>query len=124
MALRMALPSGTHLGGYEIVALLGAGGMGEAYRARDTRLHRDVALKVLPPAMAGDPMAFALFEREAQAVAALSHPHILAVHDSRQCAVHGDRFLALRPSRDSTPQAIAVIGNWSSLLPRSVAPPQ
>ena len=81
MALRMALAPGTHHGGYEIVALLGAGGMGEVYRARDTRLNRDVALKVLPPLTAGSPQAFARFEREAQAVAALSHPNILAVHD-------------------------------------------
>jgi eukaryotic-like serine/threonine-protein kinase len=80
----MALPPGERLHGYEIVALLGAGGMGEVYRARDTRLHRDVALKVLPPAMVGNAAAFARFEREAQAVAALSHPNILAVHDLGQ----------------------------------------
>ena len=77
----MGLLAGTRLNGYEIIALVGAGGMGEVYRARDTRLHRDVALKILPPAMAADALAFARFEREAQAVAALSHPNILAVHD-------------------------------------------
>ena len=80
----MALPPGERLHGYEIVGLLGAGGMGEVYRARDTRLHRDVALKVLPPAMTGNAATFARFEREAQAVAALSHPNILAVHDLGQ----------------------------------------
>ncbi len=84
----MVLTPGTHLGGYEIVDLLGAGGMGEVYRARDTRLNRDVALKVLPAAMAGNAAAFARFEREAQAVAALSHPNILAVHDLGHAASH------------------------------------
>ena len=70
----MTLSPGTRLGPYEIVAPLGAGGMGEVYRARDTRLGRDVAVKVLPDAVAHDPDALARFEREARAVAALSHP--------------------------------------------------
>src|SRR5262245_35077745 len=68
-------------GPYEVVAPLGAGGMGEVYRARDTRLGRDVALKVLPPERSGDPDRLRRFEREAKAVAALDHPHILALHD-------------------------------------------
>ncbi len=72
---------GTHLGPYEIVARLGAGGMGDVYRARDSRLARDVAIKVLPAAMATNPEALARFEREARAVAALNHPNILALHD-------------------------------------------
>ena len=80
----MALSPGDRLNGYEIVALLGAGGMGEVYRARDTRLQRDVALKVLPTRLADDEAAFARFRREAQAVAALSHPNILAVFDFGQ----------------------------------------
>jgi serine/threonine protein kinase/tetratricopeptide (TPR) repeat protein len=72
----------THrLGPYQIVAPLGAGGMGEVYRARDTRLARDVAVKVLPEAFADHPTRQARFEREARAVAALSHPNILAIHD-------------------------------------------
>jgi hypothetical protein len=75
------LAAGTALGPYKVLAPLGAGGMGEVYRARDTRLDRDVALKVLPERVAGDPKALARFEREAKAVAALSHPNILAVHD-------------------------------------------
>jgi serine/threonine protein kinase len=72
---------GTQLGPYEILALLGAGGMGEVYRARDPRLDRDVAIKVLPEQFARDPGYVARFEREAKAVAALSHPNILALHD-------------------------------------------
>src|SRR5450631_2936055 len=77
----MTLPVGTLLGSYEILASIGAGGMGEVYRARDSKLDRDVAIKVLPPSVAGDPDALARFEREAKAVAALSHPNILAIHD-------------------------------------------
>ena len=77
----MPLAVGTRLGPYEILAPIGAGGMGEVYRARDTRLHRDVAIKILPEAFGSDPDRRARFEREARAVAALSHPGILAIHD-------------------------------------------
>ncbi len=77
----MSLTPGTRLGPYEIVSRIGAGGMGEVYRARDSRLDRDVAVKVLSDSIAGDPAALARFEREAKAVAALSHPNILAIHD-------------------------------------------
>src|SRR5579864_6693360 len=77
----MILTPGTRLGSYEILAPIGAGGMGEVYRARDHRLDRDVAVKVLPEAFASDPEALRRFEREAKAVAALSHPNILAIHD-------------------------------------------
>ncbi|MBW3563666.1 MAG: protein kinase [Acidobacteria bacterium] len=75
------LKAGSRLGPYEVLAPLGAGGMGEVWRARDQRLHRDVAIKVLPEAMVENEMARERFEREAQAVAALSHPNILAIHD-------------------------------------------
>ena len=74
----MPLSPGTLLGSYDIIARIGSGGMGEVYRARATTLHRDVALKVLPELFASDPTRLARFEREAQAVAALSHPNILA----------------------------------------------
>ena len=77
----MSLTAGTRLGPYEILGLIGAGGMGEVYRARDTRLGRDVAVKVLPDDVATDPKALARFESEARAVAALSHPNILALFD-------------------------------------------
>src|SRR5438132_3629522 len=77
----MTISAGTRLGPYEILAPLGAGGMGEVYRARDPKLDRDVAIKVLPQAVAADPDTLARFEREAKAVAALSHQNILAIHD-------------------------------------------
>ena len=76
----MPLPAGTRLGPYQITAAIGAGGMGEVYRARDTRLNRDVAIKVLPPVFAADPGRLARFEREAQTLAALNHPHIAHIH--------------------------------------------
>ena len=77
----MTLPVGSKLGPYEILAPLGAGGMGEVYRARDPRLGRDVAIKILPEKLAGDPAALARFEREAKAVAALSHQNVLGIFD-------------------------------------------
>ena len=75
----MSLTTGTRLGPYEIVAALGAGGMGEVYRARDAKLNRDIALKVLPDAFARDTDRLARFGREAQVVAALNHPHIVTI---------------------------------------------
>jgi serine/threonine protein kinase len=77
----MVLAVHERLGHYDVLAPLGAGGMGEVYRARDTRLDRTVALKILPEGFATDPDRLARFEREAKALAALSHPGILAVHD-------------------------------------------
>ena len=77
----MPLPSGTKLGPYEVVAAIGAGGMGEVYRAKDTRLGRNVAIKVLPESFARDGDRLLRFEQEARAVAALNHPNILAIHD-------------------------------------------
>ncbi len=76
----MTLAPGTRLGVYEIHSALGAGGMGEVYRARDTRLQRDVALKILPDAFAADADRLARFEREAQMLASLNHPNIAAIH--------------------------------------------
>src|SRR5664279_3064488 len=77
----MTLACGTRLGPYEILSPLGAGGMGEVYRARDKKLDRDVAIKVLPESVASDPATLARFEREAKAVAALSHPNVLSIFD-------------------------------------------
>ena len=77
----MPLADGTRLGPYEVISLIAAGGMGEVYRARDSRLARDVAIKILPAAIADDPVRRARFEREAQAISQLNHPNICAVYD-------------------------------------------
>src|SRR5579863_2697230 len=77
----MALTSGTRLGPFEILSVLGAGGMGEVYRARDTRLGRDVAIKILPTSICSDPVARQRFEREAKSISALNHPNICVLHD-------------------------------------------
>src|ERR1700687_3668688 len=76
----MTLTAGSRLGPYEIRSALGAGGMGEVYRARDTKLKRDVAVKVLPEAFTHDPDRLPRFEREAELLATLNHPNIAAVH--------------------------------------------
>src|SRR5207302_8833382 len=78
---RMTIASGTKLGRYEIRSQLGAGGMGEVYRARDEKLNRDVAIKVLPASLSQDQDRLRRFEQEAQAAGALNHPNILAVYD-------------------------------------------
>src|SRR5713226_3318619 len=77
----MSLASGTRLGPYEILAPLGAGGMGEVYRARDTRLDRTVAVKILPAQFSSDPVRKQRFEREAKTISSLNHPHICVLHD-------------------------------------------
>src|SRR5262245_49712453 len=80
----MSVMVGTRLGVYEVLAQIGAGGMGEVYRARDTKLGREVALKVLPDTVAADPDRIARLEREAKALAALNHPHIATLHALEQ----------------------------------------
>jgi len=91
---------GTVLGSYEVISLLGAGGMGEVYRARDTTLGRDVALKLLPPALADDPERVARFQREAQLLASLNHPHIGAIYGLEQQP--SARFLVLELAEGGT----------------------
>src|SRR5262245_32734430 len=76
----MSLAVGTRVGPYEILSAIGAGGMGEVYKARDTRLQRDVAIKVLPSSLTSDPDRLARFQREAQVLASLSHPNIAAIY--------------------------------------------
>src|ERR1700692_372482 len=80
----MALATGTKLGSYEVVAAIGAGGMGEVYRAHDTKLGRDVAIKVLPEAFAHDPDRLSRFQREAKMLASLNHPNIATIHGLEQ----------------------------------------
>jgi len=77
----MPMSTGTRLGPYEILSALGAGGMGEVYRARDTRLDRTVAIKVLAASLAADPQLRERFDREARAISALNHPHICTLYD-------------------------------------------
>src|ERR1700726_2520249 len=87
----MPLSIGTRLGPYEILAPIGAGGMGEVYRAKDTKLDRDVAIKVLPQALAQDPERLARFEREAKVLAALNHPNIAQIYGLEQRALVMER---------------------------------
>ena len=117
----MPLVTGTRLGPYEILAAIGAGGMGEVYRARDTKLNRDVAIKVLPESFANDPERLARFQREAQVLASLNHPniaHIYGLEESPAEAGHhvralvmelveGDDLAAHRARRDSTRRGAA-----------------
>jgi TolB-like protein/Flp pilus assembly protein TadD len=100
MMVSMTLAVGTRLGAYEILAPLGAGGMGEVYRARDTRLGREVAVKVVSERLVDDPSALARLEREARAVAALSHPNIRALHDFGR---EGDIAFAVMELLDGDP---------------------
>jgi eukaryotic-like serine/threonine-protein kinase len=109
----MSLPAGYRLGSYEIVTPLGAGGMGEVYRARDTRLHRDVALKILPAALVIDPARHERFVREARAASALEHPHIAVVHDIGEA--EGVTFIAMELVRGEP---------LSDLVARSPLPPE
>src|SRR5215469_5525908 len=89
----MPLAPGAHLGPYEILAPLGAGGMGEVFRARDARLRRDVAIKVLPASFSSDPDRLRRFEQEAHAAGALNHANILAIYD---IGIHeGSPFLVI-----------------------------
>src|SRR5713226_1368828 len=93
MKTTVTLRPGTRLGTYEILTLIGSGGMGEVYRARDSKLGRDVAVKILPPEFAHDPERLARFQREAQLLAALNHPHIAGIYGLEEAG--GVRFLVL-----------------------------
>lgn len=91
--IRMALTPGTKLGPYEIIGPLGIGGMGEVYRARDARLDRSVAIKILPAALSTDRDRLRRFEQEARSASALNHPNIITIHELGQ---HGStRYIAM-----------------------------
>jgi eukaryotic-like serine/threonine-protein kinase len=113
----MLLSAGTRLGPYEIVAPLGAGGMGVVYRARDSRLHREVAIKVIAENLAQDADAIRRFEQETRAVAALSHPNILALHDIGQVEV------TLTDSTAAVPFAVTELLDGESLRARLTRTP-
>jgi eukaryotic-like serine/threonine-protein kinase len=91
--LIVTLVAGTRLGAYDVLALIGAGGMGEVYRAHDSKLGRDVALKILPSEFTHDPDRLARFKREAQVLASLNHPHIAAIYGLEEA--NGSQFLVL-----------------------------
>lgn len=93
---RVTLASGTRLGPYEVVARIGAGGMGEVWRARDTRLDRDVAIKILPDEFAHDAQLQLRFEREARAISQLNHPYICTLYDVGKAMSPDGRVVAFR----------------------------
>jgi len=104
----MSLSPGARLGAYEVLASLGAGGMGEVYRARDTRLPREVALKVLPEALATDRDRLARFEQEARAASSLNHPHIVTIYEVGR---DGDvAFIAMELVEGKTLRELTVSG--------------
>src|SRR6266446_1978233 len=105
----MTLAAGTKLGRYEIRSKIGEGGMGEVYRARDTKLNRDVAIKVLPAAFSQDEDRLRRFEQEAQAASALNHPNILAVYDVG--------------THDSAPYVVSELLEGETLRDRLLGPP-
>jgi eukaryotic-like serine/threonine-protein kinase len=126
----MALATGARFGPYEIVGALGAGGMGEVYRAHDSRLGRDVAIKILPAAVAADPEWRQRFEREARAISALSHPNICHVYDVGQqdgtdflvmeydVSPDGQRFLVNSLPREDSAAPLTILANWAAELHR------
>jgi serine/threonine protein kinase len=122
----MSLEPGVRLGGYEVVGLLGAGGMGEVYRARDTKLRREVAVKILPSLVAADPDRRARFTREALVLASLNHPHIASIYGIEEAdgitalvleLVEGDT-LADRIARGAIPigEALAIAAQIADAL--------
>ncbi|HSE43244.1 MAG TPA: serine/threonine-protein kinase, partial [Acidobacteriota bacterium] len=104
----MRLTSGTNLGAYEVLSALGAGGMGEVYLARDTKLQRDVAIKVLPAAFAEDSEKLSRFEREARILAHLNHPNIATIYSLEE--FEGQSYLVLELVRGQTLSEILMKG--------------
>jgi hypothetical protein len=107
----MSLSAGTRLGAYEVLTLIGAGGMGQVYRARDTKLGRDVAIKVVSDGFGHDPERMARFKREAHMLASLNHPHIAAIYGLEESA--GAQFLVMEREHD--------LGHGERLVPSATA---
>ena len=105
----MTLSPGTRLGPYEITTPIGAGGMGEVYKAKDTRLDRSVAIKILPAEVSADPDRRARFEREARTIAGLSHPHICALFDVGEAVPSGGSAISDPRSPISAPVSYLVM---------------
>ena len=121
IALQTRLRAGARLGPYEVLAEIGAGGMGQVYRARDAKLGRDVAIKVLPPLFLNDPERRARFEREARVLAALNHPHIGAIYGFEES--DSSRALVLELVEGPTlAEVIARSAPERARLPRAGAP--
>ena len=117
----MPIATGNRLGPYEIVALIGAGGMGEVYKARDTRLERIVAIRVLPAHLADNSELRERFEREAKTIASLNHPHICTLHDIGR--EDGIDYLVMEYLEGETLSTqINVVLNWFEELQRRVPP--
>jgi len=117
----MSFSAGTRLGHYEIVAPIGAGGMGEVYNARDTKLDREVAIKVLPPALAQDPERLSRFEREAKVLASLNHPNIAQIYGIEESSTHRALVMELVPGETlkgplPLPDALRVAGQIAHAL--------
>ena len=102
----MTLAAGTRIGAYEITSVIGAGGMGQVYRARDSKLKRDVALKVLPPEMVARYERLARFQREAEVLASLNHPNIAQIYGLEESAL----VMELSPNLESS--MLTVVLNW------------
>src|SRR5262252_5146444 len=115
----MSLLSGTHLGPYEILSQLGAGGMGEVYRARDPRLGRDVAIKVLPVSVSADPDRLQRFEQEARSASALNHPGIVTIYEIGQADSHS--YIAMELVQGRTLREIIAEGALSTKRLLSIA---
>lgn len=104
----VTLTQGARLGAYEVIAAIGAGGMGEVFRARDTKLNRDVAIKVLPAAFADDPERLARFTREAQTLASLNHPNIATIYGIEEVASSRSPAELLAMTEGSDPRGATV----------------
>jgi Tol biopolymer transport system component/predicted Ser/Thr protein kinase len=117
----MPLAAGTRLGPYEVVAPLGAGGMGEVYRARDAKLERDVAIKILPEALARDPERLARFEREAKVLASLNHPNIAAIYGIEERALIMELVEGQTLARVKTPVALATALDYAGQIANALS---